>query len=61
MNTKMNRFEYLLSRHYLKKILEAKLISYTEFDEIDRLNQARFLYKDKAEKRKPQCKILRLD
>jgi hypothetical protein len=52
MNTKKNQFEYLLSRHYLKKILAAKLISYAEFDEIDRLNQTRFLYKDKIEKRK---------
>lgn len=43
MNEKQKYFEYLLSRHYLKRLLEEKLISYTEFDEIDRLNKGKFL------------------
>lgn len=44
---KTNQFEYLLTRHYLKKLIEAKLITYEEFDEIDRLNKQRFLCKEK--------------
>lgn len=44
---KTNQFEYLLSRHYLRKLIEAKLITYEEFDEIDRLNKQRFLCKEK--------------
>ena len=40
MNTKQNHFEYLLSRHYLKRLLEAKLISYAEFDEMRHIIQA---------------------
>lgn len=47
---KQDNFEYLLSRHLLKKIVEAKLISYTEFDEIDGLNKRRFLKQKRPEK-----------
>lgn len=54
MNNKKNRFEYLLSRHYLKKLLEAKLISYSEFDAIDLLNKARFLVIERTQVQKKQ-------
>lgn len=43
MEEKQKYLEYLLSRHYLKRLLEVKLISYFEFDEIDKLNKAGFL------------------
>jgi hypothetical protein len=53
MNEKQKYFEYLLSRHYLKRLLEAKLISYAEFDEIDRLNKGKFLcYQSQNQKHK---------
>ena len=46
MNTKQNHFEYTcLVVIILKRLLEAKLISYADFDEIDRLNKGRFLCK----------------
>lgn len=35
--------EYLLSVHYLKKLRENGLITYEQYDEIDRLNRAIFL------------------
>ena len=35
--------EYLLSVHYLKKLKEKGLITYEQYDEIDRLNRAAFL------------------
>lgn len=44
---KTNKFEYLLSRHYLKKLVAAKVITYEEFDEIDKLNKQRFLCREK--------------
>lgn len=34
--------EYLLSVHYLKKMRELGIITYEEFDEIDRLNKVSF-------------------
>lgn len=40
---KQDNFEYLLSRHLLKKILAEKIISYAEYDEIDEQNKRRFL------------------
>lgn len=38
-----SNFEYILSRHYLRKLVEAKVINYEEFDKIDMLNKQRFL------------------
>lgn len=43
-----NKFKYLLSRHYLKKLVAAKVITYEEFDEIDRLNKRSFLCGNKS-------------
>jgi len=40
---KSNKFQYLLSRHYLKKLVAAKVITYEEFDQIDSLNKQKFL------------------
>lgn len=47
-----NNFEYLLSRHYLIKLVEAKAISYAELDKIDELNKIKFLPKEATKKRK---------
>lgn len=47
-----NNFEYLLSRHYLNKLIEAKALSYDEFDRIDDLNKRRFLHKEEEVKHK---------
>ena len=35
--------EYLLSVHYLKRLRENGVITYEQYDEIDRLNRASFL------------------
>jgi hypothetical protein len=43
---KTNNFEYLLSRHYLKKLVAEKAITYEEFDKIDKLNKQKFKYKE---------------
>ena len=40
----------------MKKILTAKIISYAEFDEIDRLNKGRFLCKEKADNHRKLAK-----
>lgn len=39
---KQPSLEYLLSVHYLKKMRELEIITYEEFDEIDRLNMITF-------------------
>lgn len=56
MKENQKYFEYLLSRHYLKRLLEAKLISYAEFDEIDRLNKGRFLSNQSQKQKKTKAK-----
>ena len=47
---KTEKFEYLLSRHYLKKLVAAKVITYKEFDEIDKLNKQKFLCGEQGSK-----------
>lgn len=40
---KAQNVEYLLSIHYLKKLIENGVITYEQYDEIDRLNRISFV------------------